>query len=109
MDFFRKVLASCLGTSIALIILTFSGFFLFGILVSSMDKDSKVIVTNNSVLEINLGSPVKDYVPVSDNPLDKLFDDDKLQLSSIINAIENAKYDDKIKINITKITKYTKR
>ena len=97
MDFFRKVLASCLGTSIALIILTFSGFFLFGILVSSMDKDSKVIVTNNSVLEINLGSPVKDYVPVSDNPLDKLFDDDKLQLSSIINAIENAKYDDKIK------------
>tara|TARA_B110000046_G_C13000408_1_gene401916 strand:- start:687 stop:2336 length:1650 start_codon:yes stop_codon:yes gene_type:complete len=62
-----------------------------------MDKDSKVIVTNNSVLEINLGSPVKDYVPVSDNPLDKLFDDDKLQLSSIINAIENAKYDDKIK------------
>ena len=98
MDFFRKVLASCLGTSIALIILTFSGFFLFGILVSSMDKDSKVIVTNNSVLEINLGSPVKDYVPVSDNPLDKLFDDDKLQLSSIINAIENAKYDDKIKV-----------
>lgn len=105
MDFFRKVLASCLGTSIALIILTFSGFFLFGILVSSMDKDSKVIVTNNSVLEINLGSPVKDYVPVSDNPLDKLFDDDKLQLSSIINAIENAKYDDKIKgISILNLT-----
>ena len=105
MDFFRKVLASCLGTSIALIILTFSGFFLFGILVSSMDKDSKVTVTNNSVLEINLGSPIKDYVPVSDNPFDKLFDDDKLQLSSVINAIENAKYDDKIKgISILNLT-----
>ena len=105
MDFFRKVLASCLGTSIALIILTFSGFFLFGILVSSMDKDSKVTVTNNSVLEINLGSPIKDYVPVSDNPFDKFFDDDKLQLSSVINAIENAKYDDKIKgISILNLT-----
>lgn len=105
MDFLRKVLASCLGTSIALIILSFLGLFLFGILVSSMDKDSKVTVTNNSVLEINLGSPIKDYVPVSDNPFDKLFDDDKLQLSSVINAIENAKYDDKIKgISILNLT-----
>lgn len=55
-----------------------------------------VVVNENSVLEIDLSSVVRDYAPISDNPFDVLMSDEKLQLSQIINAIENAKYDDNI-------------
>ena len=48
-------------------------------------------------LILSLKNGVKDYVPVSQNPIDALFPVQTLQLSKIINAIENAKYDDKIK------------
>lgn len=97
MNFFRKVLASCLGTVIAIILLNIIGFFIFGLIVSSIDKSEKVTIKNNTVLEINLGDAVKDYAPKSDSPFDKLFEEDNYQLSEIINAIENAKNDDKVK------------
>ncbi|AOW20624.1 signal peptide peptidase SppA [Urechidicola croceus] len=97
MNFFRKVLASCLGTSIALILLTGLSFLFFGFLVSALGDKDKVTVKSNSVLELDLSNTIKDYVPKSDNPLDELFGKDQLQLSSVLNAIENAKYDDKIK------------
>lgn len=97
MKFFSKVLASCLGTSLALVIMTVLGFFLFGMMVASINEEEKVKITGNSVLEIDLGDPVMDYVPVTDNPFDKLFADKKIQLSKLLNAIENAKSDSNIK------------
>ncbi|PHR71169.1 MAG: signal peptide peptidase SppA [Lutibacter sp.] len=105
MDFFRKVLASCLGTTLAIILITFLGFFLLGIVASSVGDTDKITVTGNSVLEINLGDAVNDYTPKSDSPFDKLFEVDQYQLSQIINAIENAKNDDDIKgISILNLT-----
>ncbi len=97
MNFFRKVLASCLGTTLAIILITFLAFFLLGIVASSFGDTDKVRVSGNSVLEIDLSDEVRDYTPTSDIPFDKLFEDDQYQLSQIINAIENAKNDDKIK------------
>ena len=99
MNFFRKVLASCLGTTLAIILITFLGFFLLGVVASSFGESDKVSVNGNSVLEINLTDAVKDYTPKSDSPLDELFEVDQYQLSEIINAIENAKNDDNIKGN----------
>jgi protease-4 len=97
MNFFRKVLASCLGTTLAIILITFLGFFLLGIIASSFGNTDKVSVTSNSVLKINLEDAVKDYVPTTDDPFSKLFEEDNFQLSEVINAIENAKYDDNIR------------
>jgi len=96
MNFFRKVLASCLGTTLAIILITFLGFFLLGIVASSFGNTEKVTVLSNSVLKINLEDAVKDYVPVTDDPFTKLFEEDNFQLSKVLNAIENAKYDDNI-------------
>ena len=66
-------------------------------IVSSLNEEEEVLVKNNSVLEITLSDAVKDYVPQSDNPFDMMFTNDQYQLSEILNAIENAKYDDNIK------------
>ena len=96
MNFFRKVLASCLGTTLAIILITFLGFFLLGIVASSFGNAEKVTVLSDSVLKINLEDAVKDYVPITDDPFTKLFEEDNFQLSKVINAIENAKYDDNI-------------
>jgi protease-4 len=105
MNFFRKVLASCLGTTLAIILITFLGFFLLGLVASSLGDTDKVTVKGNSVLEINLANAVNDYAPTSDSPFDKLFEEDQYQLSEIINAIENAKNDDNIKgISILNLT-----
>ena len=53
----------------------------------------------NSVLEIKLDKEVKDFAPKSDNPFDELlgFNDDKIALNEILNAIENAKEDANIR------------
>ncbi|MCF6280206.1 MAG: signal peptide peptidase SppA [Flavobacteriaceae bacterium] len=97
MKFLRNLLASCLGTSIAIIILIFFGFVLLTKMASSFADIDKVTVKGNTVLEINLGDAVKDYALKPDNIFDELFKEHEYQLSQIINAIENAKNDDNIK------------
>ncbi len=105
MNFFKKVLASCLGTTLALILVTIFGFVFIGVIASAIDGDKKVSVEDNSVLEINFEDPVIDYVPKSDSPFDELFKEHKFQLSKVLNAIENAKNDDKISgISIKNLT-----
>jgi len=100
MKFLRNLFASIFGTLIALGILLV--FFL--VVASALGDTKKVIVKNNSVLELKLETLVKDYAPKSDNPLDEILgvNNKKIGLNVIINAIENAKYDDRIKgISIT--------
>lgn len=94
MKFLRNLLAAILGTFIALGII----FMLTVITVSVASKSEKIAVQTNSVLEINLESRVKDYAPKSGDPLDEIFgyNDDKIGLNEIINAIENAKTDSNI-------------
>ncbi len=73
------------------------GILFFGFIISSVSESEKVTVKQNSVLVLNLDKGVKDYVPISNNPFDAFFLDETMQLSKIINAIENAKYDKNIK------------
>lgn len=97
MSFFKNLFSSCLGALIALIVVFGLGIILISTFISSREQASIASVENNSVLILSLKNGVKDYVPVSQNPIDALFPVQTLQLSKIINAIENAKYDDKIK------------
>ena len=95
MKFLRNLLASILGTLTALFII-----FLFFMLIASIagSKD-EIEVYPNSVLELDLTTPIKDYAPKDDNPFAEIFDleDPILGLNTIINAIENAKTDNNIK------------
>lgn len=100
MNFLRNLLASIIGTFIALGII----FLFFLLIAAAFGNSGKMTVKNNSVLEIKLETLVKDYAPKSDDPFDEIFgfNDKKIGLNSIINAIENAKYDDNIQgISIT--------
>ncbi|WBX76039.1 signal peptide peptidase SppA [Tenacibaculum ovolyticum] len=95
MKFLRNLLASILGFFIALFLI-----FLFFIAIASvMGSGDEIIVKSNSVLELDLSTPIKDYAPKEDNPFaEKLgLTENKLALNKIINAIENAKTDAKIK------------
>lgn len=90
-------MSSCLGAFIAVFVVLGLGILSISLIVSSINESEKVVVKQNSILELNLEDGIADYVPISDNPLDALFPVKTLQLSKIINAIENAKYDDNIK------------
>ena len=99
MKFLRELLAVILGVFIATGIM----FLIFMAFVSAsaaaFGDDGKVAVKTNSVLELKLEKPIKDYAPKSSDPLETFFEigDEKLGLNQIINAIENAKTDDNIK------------
>ncbi len=104
MNFLRNLFASILGTFIALGIILVLFIIVIAAMASSVGGIENVELKSNSVLELKLETLVKDYAPKSDDPFDKLFgfNDDKIGLNSIINAIENAKYDENIKgISIT--------
>jgi len=95
MNFLRNLFASIFGTLIALGII----LVLFIVIAAALGDTKKISVVTNSVLEIKLEKQVKDYAPKSENPFDELlgFNDEKIGLNTIINAIENAKYDENIK------------
>ncbi|WP_445725572.1 signal peptide peptidase SppA [Flavobacterium sp.] len=95
MNFLRNLLASIIGTFITLGLI----LFLLIVVVFAMSDDEEIVVKENTVLEIKLDKTVKDYAPKSDDPFDEIFgaNNKKLGLNEIINAIENAKYDDNIK------------
>lgn len=94
MKFLGNLLASILGTLIALGII----LLLFIVIGMALGETDKVVVKNNSVLEIKLDAAVKDYAPKGTNFLDEFleFSDEKIGLNEIINAIENAKNDENI-------------
>ena len=95
MNFLRNLFASIFGTLIAFGII----LVLIILVAAAFGETDKISVKENSVLEIKLEKTVKDFAPKSDNPLDELlgFNDDKIALNEILNAIENAKEDANIK------------
>ena len=94
MKFLGNLLASILGTLIALGIL----FMMFIVIAMAFGESEKVVVKGNTVLEIKLDALVKDYAPKGNDFLDEFFAfaDEKMGLNEIINAIENAKNDENI-------------
>ena len=94
MNFLRNFLAAILGCLVAFGII-FCMFFIFASLLGS--SEDAVVVQKNSVLELQLQLPVKDYVGANaDDPFGSLFQESQ-GLDEILNAIEVAKNDTDIK------------
>lgn len=98
MKFLSNVLATLVGLFLFFVILFF-GFFLIGILIGGNPDDSKkTLVKDNSVIVLDLDRIVQDHsarVLITDFPF---FNDEKYTgLVDILNAIDNAKTDSKIK------------
>ena len=94
MKFLRNLLAAILGCLIAfgVIILMFIGF---AALVGSVEDEVKV--KDNSILELSLNLPIKDYEGKNaSDPFAELFEKGQ-GLDEILHAIQVAKDDDKVK------------
>ena len=99
MTFLRELLAVILGVFIAggIMFLVFIAFVSAS--ASSFGDDGKVVVKNNSILELKLENKIKDDYSVTDPFAEFLggSDSDILEMHEIMSAIENAKTDDNIK------------
>ncbi len=97
MKFLRSVLAAIVGFFIAMGIL-FVLFFLFLGVMSSLGESETVTVREDSVLNLNVNRLVKDHTPKAD-PLEEALGlkDPVVGLDQLLNAIEYATEDDKIK------------
>ncbi|MCE2614120.1 signal peptide peptidase SppA [Flavobacteriaceae bacterium D16] len=92
MKFLRNLLASIIGSIVAFGII----FFMFLIFISLAGAEQGVVVRNNSVLELRLPLPIKDYTGTDDaDPFAGLFEQ-KQGLDEILHAIRVAQSDDKI-------------
>ncbi len=94
MNFLRNLLAAILGCLFAFGII-FVMFLLFASLLGSSEES--VVVKNNSVLELQLQAPIRDYVGNSDDDPFAIFTQNSKGLDEIINAIAVAKEDNDIK------------
>lgn len=96
-QFFKFLFASCLGTLIALVGLTFFGIWSVNSLAKKMEKTETV--NPNTVLRIDLAAYIPERtnnIPV--NPYDVSFDNESVVgLQDLIEALEVAKTDDNIK------------
>lgn len=95
MKFLRNLLAAILGFFIAMGIL----FFMFVAVASVIGEEEKIVIKQNTVLEIDLKETLKDYAPKEDNPFEEIMrlNKNKVGLNQVLNAIENAKEDANIK------------
>ena len=98
MTFLRELLAVILGVFISFFIMFLVLIGIGAAVGSSFGEDDQVNVKNNSVLVLKLEDAIKDYAPKSSDPFEEIFNlsESKMGLNDIINAIENAKYDDNI-------------
>ncbi|MGF1557637.1 MAG: signal peptide peptidase SppA [Flavobacteriaceae bacterium] len=94
MNFLRNLLAAILGCLFAFGII-FMMFFIFVALIGS--GEDTVTIKSNSVLELQIESPVSDYVgDIADDPF-AIFSGSSIGLDEILNAIKVAKQDMDIK------------
>jgi len=98
MNFFKNLLATILGVFIAFFLMGLVFVFIVSVFGSALTNKDNVIIKNHSVLVLNLDKEIRDYYSVSDPLTDALgVDDDKiLSLNKVLNAIENAKNDNRI-------------
>ena len=98
MTFLRELLAAILGVLISFFIMFFVFAAIVSVIGSSLTEEETFVVKNNSVLVLKLEEVIKDFAPKSSDPLEQILglDERKMGLNTIINAIDNAKYDDNI-------------
>jgi protease-4 len=98
MTFLRELLAVILGVFISFFIMFFVFVAIASVIGSSFTEEETVVVKNNSVLVLKLEEVIKDFAPKSSDPFEQILglDEKNMGLNTIINAIDNAKYDDHI-------------
>ena len=98
MTFLRELLAVILGVFISSFIMLVVIIAIGSAVGSSFGEGAEIKISKNSVLTLRMDEIIKDYAPKSDDPFDLILglEDEKMGLNNIINAIENAKYDDNI-------------
>ncbi len=98
MTFLRELLAVIVGVFISFFIMFMVLIAIGAAMGSAFGEKDQITVKNNSVLVLKLKEEIKDYAPKSGDPFDEIFGfgDEAMGLNTIINAIENAKYDDNI-------------
>lgn len=96
--FLRQVLASILGTLIALGAVTFIGAGLIGVLIvaSFLEEDEEVTVRDRSVLVVDLSIPVFDSQPIETVAEAIVEESSYLNLRQTVRALEAAAADDRI-------------
>ncbi len=109
MTFLRELLAVILGVFISFFVMFIVLIALGSMLGSGFGEGEKINIKNNTVLVLKLDERIKDYAPKSKDPFNQIFgfEDDKMGLNTIINAIDNAKYDSNI-LGISIETRYIK-
>lgn len=99
-DFFRNLLASFLGCSIALGVISFISFVIFAIILASsisLGSEESYDLKDNTVFTLKLSGTLSDRV--EENPLASLLGQDvteEMALDEILSAIKKAKENDKI-------------
>ena len=98
MTFLRELLAVIVGVFISFFIMFMILIAIGAAMGSAFGEGDQITVKNNSVLVLKLKKEIKDYAPKSSDPFDEIFGfgDEVMGLNTIINAIENAKYDNNI-------------
>ncbi|WP_426328486.1 signal peptide peptidase SppA [Pedobacter sp. R-06] len=99
-EFFKYLFASMLGFFLSIIIVFVICFVVVVGLISSIDSDKTVVVSNNSVLFLNLDQAITERTPK--NPFGNLpivggEEKDGIGLNDFLKAVQKAKTDDNIK------------
>ncbi|KRT15462.1 signal peptide peptidase SppA [Pedobacter ginsenosidimutans] len=99
-EFFKYLFASMLGFFISIVIVFVICFVVVVGLISSIDSDKTVVVSNNSVLFLNLDQAITERTPK--NPFGNLpivggEEKDGIGLNDFLKAVQKAKTDDNIK------------
>ena len=96
-NFIKTVLANVIALFIAGLLLPFFLLFIIVIIGSASSSDKDIKVKENSVLTIDFKSKIVEHENESEASMFDLKDDAELKYQDILNAIETAKNDDKIK------------
>ncbi|MDR1170201.1 MAG: signal peptide peptidase SppA [Prevotellaceae bacterium] len=92
-NFFKMLLASILGIMIVNILV----FIILFAMIAAMGSTAPVTVKNNSILKISLDKPIEDRSGIPTIDILSLDVETNLGLNSLLNGIEQAKYDNRIK------------
>ncbi|MDC3115602.1 signal peptide peptidase SppA [Bacteroidota bacterium] len=98
MNFIKKIFSNILSTIISTIILFVILLIFFSTLVNYMNKKDRISVEENTVLKIDLSTPVVERS--ADNPIQFINSsgDNPIELKDVLLSIEKAKNDDRIKL-----------
>ncbi len=99
-SFFKNILSTVLGFVLSFIILIILSIGIISIAITSLDNESNENIKQGSILKINLSNPIVEQA--SENPFESLslnnFSPEiKIELRDILDNIEKAKNDERIK------------